>query len=237
MHTETPPIQPWVLPVTGDLLSRSPPDADWLFARVRHPVDDVRAELISRGFVFRDTPQRGILREVLNGGAALLARAPSLEVAVERTVDEVILLRALPAFDISHSEPRWPKTIFISVPGRPGMVSALRAIENVIHEAMHLQLTTMERADPLVADEAAQMVSPWREQPRHLQGVLHGVYVFRCIAAFFALPVLARGIDEDGARYVARRRDEIANELSQIDFDRLVAGLTPRGRLLVNSWA
>jgi HEXXH motif-containing protein len=235
VSTEPPPIEPWVLPVAGDALGSSPHYADWLFARVRRPVDDVRAELISRGFVFRGTPRQGVPREVLNLGGRLLARAPSLEVAVERAVGEIILLRTLPAFDISHSEPRWPRTIFISVPSKPGMVSALRAVENVIHEAMHLQLTTMECADPLVADETAQMVSPWREQLRHLRGVLHGVYVFRCIAAFFALPALAKGIDEDGARHVARRRDEIANELSQVDFDRLAAGLTPRGRLLVNS--
>ena len=198
---------------------------------------EVRAELTSRGFVFRDTPQRGVLREVLNEGARLLAKVPSLETAVEAALGEVVLLRARPAFDISHSEPRWPETIFVSVPGMPGSVSALRAVENVIHEAMHLQLTIMERADLLVADETTQMVSPWRQEPRQIQGVLHGVYVFRCIAEFFATPTLVRGIDAAGARHVARRRDEIANELSQVDFDRLAVGLTPRGRAFMNALA
>jgi HEXXH motif-containing protein len=160
-----------------------------------------------------------------------------LETAVEAAVGELVLLRARAAFDISHSEPRWPRAIFISVPGRPGPVSALRAVENVIHEAMHLHLTTIERADSLIADETMQMASPWRQEPRHLQGVLHGFYVFRCIAAFFATPTLNSKLDAEGARHVARRRGEIASELSRLDFDRLAVGLTPRGRAFLAALA
>jgi hypothetical protein len=62
---------------------------------------------------------------------------------------------------------------------------------------------------------------------------LHGLYVFGCISAFFATPALESWLDAEGAQYVARRRDEIAAELSLVDIDRLTAGLTPRGRALV----
>lgn len=194
------------------------------------PKDDVRAELLSRGFSFRHAPRRPILAGILTRAAELLASAPSLEGAVEAAVNEIVLLYARPAFDISHSEPRWPSTIFVSVPARPGELSALRAVENIIHEAMHLRLTIAERSTPLVADMAAKMNSPWRQEPRFIQGVLHGLFVFRCIADFFGAPALSRCLGPDGHEYIERRRAEIAQEVLRIDYGRLTAGLTPQGR-------
>jgi HEXXH motif-containing protein len=95
---------------------------------------------------------------------------------------------------------------------------------------MHLQLTLLERANPLIADETSKMASPWRLDPRDFQGILHGVYVFRCVAEFFAALVLRGVLDNEGASYVTRRRAQIADELSRIDFDRLAFGLTRGGQ-------
>jgi HEXXH motif-containing protein len=207
---------------------------NWLFGRVLYPAPEFRTELSSRGFVFQDKFHRRVLRSVLRDAAQLLAKVPSLENAVERAVDEVVVLRASPAFDISHSEPRWPKTVFISVPGRASSVSALRAIENVIHEAMHLQLTMLEITEPLVANATTQMRSPWRKELRLIQGVLHGVYVFRCIAAFFSTAALLDEMDAMGAWHLMRRRKEIASDLGSVDYKTLAAGLTPRGKEVLN---
>jgi HEXXH motif-containing protein len=160
-------------------------DDGWLFDRLFPPKNQVRAELTARGFKFRDTPNGEALRSVLQSGARLLATTPSLELAVERSVAEIVLLDAQPDHDISHSEPRWPETIFVSMPTDGRQVSALRAPENIVHEAMHLRLTALEHFTPLIADETSRMPSPWREEPRHLQGVLHGAYVFECIGTFF----------------------------------------------------
>jgi hypothetical protein len=100
-----------------------------------------------------------------------------------------VLLKAPPAFDISHSEPRWPQPIFVSVPGKRGQVSALRAA---------------------------------------------GKYCARGNAsAFFSKPGLLGVLNVEGADYVARRRAEIAEELTRIDFDRLVVGMTPDGLALI----
>jgi HEXXH motif-containing protein len=106
-----------------------------------------------------------------------------------------------------------------------------------VHEAMHLQLTILERAHPLVADSRAKMASPWREEPRHLQGVLHGYYVFRCIAAFFSASSLSGVLDVEGAGHVARRRAQIAEELSRLDLDRLARGMTPKGQAFLAALA
>lgn len=237
MRIDFPPEEPWVLPLAGELPINSADNDGWLFDRVCAPCADVRTELTARGFIFRDSPQRRLLRGILSEAAGFLRAAPRLEIAVRAAVAEIVLLRARPAYDISHSEPRWPQTIFISVPGQPAQVSALRAAENIVHEAMHLQLTTLERAHRLVADSRAQMVSPWREESRHLQGVLHGFYVFHCISAFFAAPRLSGILDVEGASHVARRRAQIAKELSRLDFSRLTRGMTPKGRAFLAALA
>ena len=237
MRTEPSSIDPWLLPNAEGLAYKPAPDADWLFTRVCLPKDEVRAQLLSRGFSFRDASRQTTLSGILARAAQLLAFVPSLEAVVEAAVNEIVLLRARPAFDVSHSEPRWPSTIFISVPSKLSQVSALRAVENVIHEAMHLRLTTVEHAAPLVADISAKIASPWRQEPRYLQGVLHGIYVFRCIAAFYATPALNSRLDPAEHEYIDRRRAQIARELSCVDHDRLTAGLTPRGRSLIAALA
>lgn len=223
--------EPWVLPIAIDEQRVNYEHRDgWLFERVCAPHHDVRIELAARGFVFRDKPQRRVLREILHDSAGLLAVTPRLDNAVRAAVAEIVLLSALPAYDISHSEPRWPHTIFISVPGRLGQVGVLRAVENIVHEAMHLQLTILEQADPLIADCVTKMASPWRKEPRHFKGVLHGFYVFRCIAAFFSALAVSGHLNTEGIDHVRKRREQITEELSRLDYDRLAKGMTPVGR-------
>ncbi len=219
--------EPWVLPIDRGCVSSTAPDEGWLFDRLRQPEDAIRAELISRGFTFGAHVDG--LRPMLESSARLLATTASLETAVDHAVQEIVRLQAPRGYDISHSEPRWPETIFISAPTGEGQVSALRTLENIVHEAMHLQLTKLEGLMPLISDEVIQMPSPWRRRPRHLRGVLHGAYIFNCISSFFGQATLGKCLNKSGAKYVARRQREIAVEIQQIDFKRLAAGLTPQG--------
>ncbi|WP_375459853.1 HEXXH motif-containing putative peptide modification protein [uncultured Enterovirga sp.] len=220
--------EPWVLPLGRASDGQRCLRDDWLFRRARAPTREVECELKGRGFTF--APNARVCVSNLRAAASLLATAPSLEGAVERSVGEVVLLVAPPGYDVSHSEPRWPETVFISVPGEEGQVGALRTLENVVHEAMHLQLTTFEGSSPLVADCDARMLSPWRREHRDLRGVLHGAYVFRCISAFFQCKALGEQLDAFGAKYTERRRREIADELRMVDYDHLSCGLTLAGR-------
>jgi HEXXH motif-containing protein len=224
---------PWALTADNELAIDAAQDREWLYHCVCAPQASIRTELMARGFLFRDKPQRGWLRAVLADAASLLHSVPRLEIAIRTAVREIVLLGARPAYDISHSEPRWPHTIFISLPSRPCQVTSLRATESIVHEAMHLQLTRFELLYPLVANGSSRMASPWRKEPRPLQGVLHGYYVFCCIGAFFADVVLRCALDADGTRHVARRRAQIADELSRIDFDKLWHGMTPIGRAFI----
>jgi HEXXH motif-containing protein len=188
----------------------------------------VAAELAGRNFRFAERASESW--ETLVEAAGLLATTPTLEAAVADALGEIVLLSAKPGYDVSHSEPRWPRTVFVTATAGPGQDSTLRALENIVHEAMHLQLTTYETRTPLVADTASRMASPWRAEPRQLQGVLHGAYVFRCIAAFFSESKLTSRLDDTGTAYVARRLTEISGELATIKFDCLHRGLTAAGQ-------
>ena len=56
-----------------------------------------------------------------------------------------------------------------------------------MHEALHLQLSLVERVLPMVVSnpggESEQVFSPWAGDGRSVRGLLHGVYVFGIFAA------------------------------------------------------
>ena len=55
-----------------------------------------------------------------------------------------------------------------------------RVAEALVHEAMHLQLSLLERRIELVESDRTKAVafSPWRNSERDVQGVIHALYVF-----------------------------------------------------------
>lgn len=84
-----------------------------------------------------------------------------------------------PGYDLSHSEPGLPFSVFVSIPaGEPS--DAMRVAESLLHEAMHLQLTLIERHAPLITGEG-EAYSPWQQCVRPIQGIVHGLYVFGAI--------------------------------------------------------
>jgi HEXXH motif-containing protein len=86
--------------------------------------------------------------------------------------------------DVSFSEPAIPFSAFISVPRQETDAGPLRVAEALLHEAMHLQLTLIESMVPLVTNSERTYFSPWRNEYRTAQGVLHALYVFRVIDNF-----------------------------------------------------
>jgi hypothetical protein len=141
---------------------------------------------------------------------AIINQVPSLM----RTV--AVLVRSLHLIkpenedhDVSFSEPHVPFSIFVSVPNRRMPEDRWRIAEAVVHETMHLQLTLIEQIIPLVKTSQCKYFSPWRATYRPVQGVLHGVYVFRVIDSFLA-QLSPLGIS---SRYVEDRRGAINNQI------------------------
>ncbi len=137
-----------------------------------------------------------------------------------------------PGYDVSHSEPSIPFSIFVSVPigERHG---TLRLAESLLHEAMHLQLTLIERDAPMVLETDATGLSPWQQCERPLAGLLHGLYVFTGIDQWLAQLEAAPSTSSEDRIYLSRRRAQIAQEIAAVATLANAPGLTPIGRHLV----
>lgn len=221
--------EPWVIPAFRTC-PVFPEQQDWLSARIAPPSAEVRQELEHRGFSFLAEGAARPRAATLDLAAVLIDLLPSLGDVVRAHVRWVSLLAADEAYDVSHSEPRWPDWIFVSCPAAADQVSALRVAENVVHEAMHLQLTLVEAELPLIRDEQMMLHSPWKDELRDLRGVLHGLYVFRCVSEFLASPKLAASLTSEGETYVRRRIEEIEEEVRAVDIPSLLRGQTAAGR-------
>jgi HEXXH motif-containing protein len=177
------------------------------------------------------------LRYRLDAVERLLGHVPDLARIVAASVVAIYPLVAKPGYDVSHSQPRWPNLIFVSFPEREDCIGDLRLAESVVHEAMHLHLTTEEGHSPLVAHHENSLYSPWMDTSRSVQGVLHGLFVFRCISAFLRRLAGSTALPNDANKHVATRLDEIQQQLAEVDSFALEQSLTPRGVDLLRYWA
>ena len=192
--------------------------------------DELAGELAERGLSLRArtfSDDRAIARA---GGQ--IHRVPALErVVLSRVQDILILDSPDPCIDVSHSEPRWPTRIFVSMPpGEP--IGDLRLAEAVVHEAMHLNLTLLEGQVQLVIP-GYQLYSPWRRASRPAGGVLHGLYVFVCLLRFFEILKCDHDLSAEQHDHLARRQAQILTECGEIQPEALSMALTSDARLLV----
>jgi HEXXH motif-containing protein len=158
---------------------------------------------------------------------ALLARAPGVEELIGTLVRAAHFLRAEPGYDLSHSNPDLPFSIFVSIPAADESDQIVRLAESILHETMHLQLTLIENALPLVDAIASTEFSPWQGKERPLGGVLHGLYVFSVILETFEY---LNECDSLLTEYVSRRRQEIREEVGLLPVE--PTGLTKWGSML-----
>ena len=92
----------------------------------------------------------------------------------------------------------------------------LRVAESLVHEAMHLQLTLIEQATPLVHPSDESYFSPWKGTHRSPQGVLHALYVFRVIDQCLERLLALSGWSLSSADHMRHRRHEIASQVHGI---------------------
>ena len=187
-------------------------------------------ELKGVRFYSPDELKTPVLIQTLKEAFNLIALTPTLCQSVSVLVKSLHLL--IPpdvASDVSFSEPEIPFSIFVSMPYEAVEWRALRVAEAIIHEAMHLQLSLVERIVPLVDGEEEVFYSPWKQVQRKTAGLLHALYVFAIIDSWLEkISLLSDGL------YVDRRRSEIKSQISQNSLFAESADLTSEGRAL--SW-
>ena len=135
--------------------------------------------------------------------------------------------------DISFSDPQVPLSIFVSCPSVQAVHAVERLAESIIHEALHLQLSLVERVEPLVEESASQLLvhSPWKGEDRTVQGVLHGAYVFGNLLVFWTWVAEKR---PDSAEFAKARVRTIEAEMRDVSHLVRCQRLTGAGRRLVS---
>jgi HEXXH motif-containing protein len=131
-------------------------------------------------------------------------------------------------YDLSFSDPAIPFSIFVSTPVSADQSSILRVAESLIHETLHLQLTLFEGLVPLVDTASTwSMYSPWKQQERPAQGVLHGLYVF-CVLRWMWRQISRTAAN--GRDFALRRIAEIDQEVASVRAIEGSPALTEAGR-------
>jgi HEXXH motif-containing protein len=173
--------------------------------------------------------------EKLRAALSVLDQQPGLSACLDLLLQSIQVLRQEdPDTDASFSHPAIPFTIFVTVCPDISPISNLRVAEAILHETMHLKLTLVEAVVPIVeAGSTATYYSPWRDEPRPLRGVLHGMFVFRAVLDFYTAR-LADCTDAAERRFMVGRMEEILAELGMLRGVGDGRGLT-LGRHLIQS--
>ena len=151
----------------------------------------------------------------LRQGLQLIETIPSLSISIGQLVRSLHALRVVDdSYDVSHSDPRLPFSIFLSFPRCDADLVGVRIMESVIHEAMHLQLTLIENYICFTNNVGTLLPSPWRSDNRPPAGIFHGIYVFTNIARAYTLLLLADVLSTMQSQFAKQRLINIAAELS-----------------------
>lgn len=181
---------------------------------------DLLRQYESKGFRFYNVEEMAWTSVVdcIKDAFTILRLVPSLQCSVATLVRAIHIIKPeTEDYDISFSEPHIPFSIFVSVPKRRVQTDALRVAEAIVHEAMHLQLTLIEQAVPLVETGSRLYFSPWRDEHRPVQGILHALYVFRVIDSFLQELLPEDALPIESLDYIKGRRSQIACQIQEIN--------------------
>jgi hypothetical protein len=175
--------------------------------------------------------------EKIRRAFAIMESVPELSRAVSELIRSIQLLKSEnEEFDISHSDPAVPFSIFVSVGKSEGIVADLRICESILHEAMHLKLTLIEEnVNLVVSGTTEQYHSPWRGENRPVRGVLHGLFVFRAIHDFYKEILSMAEWGATATEFAKDRIFSVEEEISIIKHLHLSQGLTEYGCQLAKS--
>lgn len=161
---------------------------------------------------------------------------PSAEDCISSLVKRVqILKQSDDEMDTSYSHPKIPFSIFVSLCNDSSIVSNLRVAESILHEAMHLKLTLIEKHIDLIKPNSSEtFYSPWRDEQRPLRGVLHGLFVFRAVLEMYKF--LFSNIENlKNINHISYRIEDIEKEINLIKELSNSDGLTVYGEKLCSN--
>lgn len=151
---------------------------------------------------------------------------------------DIQLIRDLSAHldkTVSFSDDSVPGALYVAPVAGQGDLEMTDLADSIIHEHRHQKLYLLGRVVDLVASDWPLVPSPWREEFRPPSGVLHAVFVFAELKAFWEWVATAG----QSARR-ARARDEVSTITNRLQEGVAILGdtkLTSAGRRLVSAVA
>ncbi|WP_433891279.1 aKG-HExxH-type peptide beta-hydroxylase [Streptomyces sp. CA-111067] len=179
-------------------------------AKIEYLSSETAAEFAGLHFADSRDPE---MRERIQAAADVLTHVPGMAESIGSVVKAIHPLQCLRGYDVSHSTPELPFSIFVSIPEKDERDASLRLAESLIHESMHLQLTLVDIIEPLAVDDRANGYSPWKNEIRPVTGLLHGLYVFAVIHQTFGI---LTGISGEWRQYCRKRSSEIEVEIASL---------------------
>lgn len=171
---------------------------------------DLKAEHIS-------SLNNGLFVQRLKDAFDIIKKVPAISYEVELLITTITILQTIDEdIDTSYSHPRLPFSIFVSVGNTDYLIRYIRTAESIVHEAMHLKLSLLELQVPLVnEDNSSTFFSPWKFEMRPIQGVLHGLFVFRVLLDFY-LSLYPFYKETDASQFIEYRLEDISKEIKEV---------------------
>ncbi|MYW64027.1 radical SAM protein [Streptomyces sp. SID8379] len=183
-----------------------------------------------------DADEAAVWQDLFDEAAALLARAGDGGL-------DLTLVRAVVPWGRTATMPPAPPHVRVSassgdsfgamVIARPG--NALALAETFVHEFQHSKLGALLHLLPLLDDDRVERYyAPWRADPRHRTGLLHGAYAFTGVTGFWYGLLGHPTHGEAAAYHFALRRLQTRLVVRTLLTE---GGLTAPGRRLVEGLA
>jgi len=165
--------------------------------------------------------------------------APESFEVFRRRIRFIGLVPPEPGREGDWSEPELPGSFIARAIPNP-----LELADHFIHELQHNRLGFVEECGPLFdaafgdAVRNARYFSPWREKPRALYGIFHGVYVFVALCRYWLRVHGAAGLPPEARAYAVDRLLRIPRQLAlAVGVLRRSARFAPLGRVLFDRLA
>lgn len=161
--------------------------------------------------------------------------SPALRREISALCSDVQLIRDVEAHPdkvVSFSDDTVPGALYVGAPVEWTADAVHDVADSIIHEHRHQKLYLVGRRADLLVQDWPLVPSPWREEPRPPSGVLHAVFVFLELRAFW--------------RWTAQRGPASLRERAEADVQRIerqlsegihvlnTCRLTPAGEALVS---
>jgi uncharacterized protein len=133
------------------------------------------------GIAFEDGRLAAEGRRLVEDALAIIdAWRPSLGCELRQICSAVQFVRepsAHPDKIVSFSDDSVPGALFVSIAQGDRLIDPYDLADSLVHEYRHQKLYLFERRHPTAAP-GALVVSPWRDDPRPVSGLLHAAFVF-----------------------------------------------------------